>query len=83
LDKGGFDQTMLGPLRTAAQQGSADAVGLVSDAMIEAFYLAGTQAQCRARLEEYRAAGVDIPLLLPRLEDYARVVDALRPAAGA
>jgi 5,10-methylenetetrahydromethanopterin reductase len=81
LDKGGFDQAMLGPLRTAAQQGNADTAGLVSDAMVEAFYLAGTPAQCAARLEEYRAAGVDMPLLLPRLEDYARVVEALRPAA--
>jgi 5,10-methylenetetrahydromethanopterin reductase len=83
LDKGGFDRTLLGPLRTAAQRGSADAVSLVSDAMVEAFYLAGTPAQCRARLEEYQAAGVDMPLLLPRLEDYAHVVEALRPAAGA
>jgi 5,10-methylenetetrahydromethanopterin reductase len=83
LDKGGFDQTILGPLRTAARQGSAAAVNLVSDAMVEAFYLAGTPAQCTTRLEEYRAAGVDVPLLLPRLEDYAPVVEAFRPAAGA
>jgi 5,10-methylenetetrahydromethanopterin reductase len=83
LDKGGFDQAMLGPLRAAAQQGSADAVSLVSDAMVEAFYLAGTQAQCTTRLAEYRAAGVDVPLLLPRLEDYAPVVEAFRLAADA
>jgi 5,10-methylenetetrahydromethanopterin reductase len=83
LAKGGFDPAVLGPLRAAAQQGRADAVDLVSDAMVEAFYLAGTAVQCRARLEEYRAAGVELPLLLPRLEDYATVVEALRPPPGA
>jgi 5,10-methylenetetrahydromethanopterin reductase len=82
LDKGGFDPTILGPLRAAAQPESPDAVSLVSDAMVEAFYLTGTQAQCIARLEEYCAAGVDLPLLLPRLEDYAGVVEAFRPASG-
>jgi 5,10-methylenetetrahydromethanopterin reductase len=83
LDKGGFDPALLGPLRAAAQRESAAAVSLVSDAMVEAFYLAGTRAQCAARLEEYCAAGVDLPLLLPRLEDYAAVVEAFRPASGA
>ena len=66
LDKGGFDPAMLGALRTAAAQGrQAEATSLVSEAMVEAFYLAGTASQCRARLAEYRAAGVDLPLLLP------------------
>jgi 5,10-methylenetetrahydromethanopterin reductase len=66
-------------LRTAAAQGrQAEATSLVSEAMVEAFYLAGTAAQCRARLAEYRAAGVDLPLLLPRLEDYHATVEALR-----
>jgi alkanesulfonate monooxygenase SsuD/methylene tetrahydromethanopterin reductase-like flavin-dependent oxidoreductase (luciferase family) len=44
--------------------------------MVEAFYLVGTAAQCRERLAEYRAAGVALPLLLPRLEDYAAVAAA-------
>jgi alkanesulfonate monooxygenase SsuD/methylene tetrahydromethanopterin reductase-like flavin-dependent oxidoreductase (luciferase family) len=79
LDKGGFDPTILGALRTAAAQGrQAEATSLVSEAMVEAFYLAGTASQCRVRLEEYRAAGVDLPLLLPRLEDYHATVEALR-----
>ena len=78
LDKGGFDPALLGPLRAAAAQGrQAEAVHLVSEAMVEAFYLAGTAAHCRARLAEYRAAGVDLPLLLPRLEDYQAAVEAL------
>src|SRR6266704_3045063 len=79
LDKGGFDPALLEPLRTAAAQGrQAEAASLVSEAMVEAFYLAGTATHCRARLAEYRAAGVDLPLLLPRLEDYQATVEALR-----
>src|SRR5262252_2626889 len=84
LDKGGFDPAILGALRTAAAQGrQAEAASLVSEAMVEAFYLAGTASQCRVRVAEYRAAGVDMPLLLPRLEDYHRTVEALRDSASA
>lgn len=83
LAKGGFDPALLEPLRAAAAQGrQAEAASLVSEAMVEAFYLAGTAAQCRARLAEYRAAGVDLPLLLPRLEDYQATVEALRGAGS-
>jgi 5,10-methylenetetrahydromethanopterin reductase len=83
LDKGGFDPAMLGALRTAAAQGrQAEAASLVSEAMVEAFYLAGTASQCRARVAEYRAAGVELPLLLPRLEDYQATVEALRNDAS-
>jgi len=78
LHKGGFDPALLGPLRTAAAQGrQAEAASLVSEAMVEAFYLAGSAAHCRVRLAEYCAAGVDLPLLLPRLEDYQATVEAL------
>ena len=83
LHKGGFDPALLGPLRTAAAQGrQAEAASLVSEAMVEAFYLAGTATHCRARLAEYRAAGVDLPLLLPRLEDYQATVEALHSEAS-
>jgi 5,10-methylenetetrahydromethanopterin reductase len=78
LQKGGFDADLLGPLRAAHTTGT-DASHLISDAMVEAFYVAGDATQCRARLAAYRAAGVDLPLVLPRLEDYATVADALRP----
>lgn len=77
LAKGGFDPAILAPLRSAVAQGrQAEAVSLVSAAMVEAFYLAGTAAHCRQRLAEYRAAGVDLPLLLPRLEEYHATVEA-------
>ena len=79
LAQGGFDPGILEPLRGAASRSDAAAVELVSDDMVEAFYLVGDAATCRARIADYRDAGVDAPLLLPRLEDYMRVVEALRP----
>lgn len=79
LAQGGFDPGILEPLRGAASRSDATAVELVSDDMVEAFYLVGDAATCRARIADYRDAGVDAPLLLPRLEDYMRVVEALRP----
>ena len=80
LEKGGFDPSILGPLRESyATDGSTEAVNLITDEMVASFYLIGSEEQCRQRIAEYRAAGVDLPLILPRLEDYARVADAFRP----
>ncbi len=44
----------------------------VSDAMIDATSIAGTPAQCRARVAEYRQSGIDVPILSP----YSRGPDA-------
>lgn len=44
----------------------------VSDALIDATSIAGTPEQCRARIAEYRAAGLDLPILSP----YARGPDS-------
>jgi 5,10-methylenetetrahydromethanopterin reductase len=40
----------------------------VSDALIDATSIAGTPAECRARIEAYRQSGIDLPILSP----YAR-----------
>ena len=80
LDKGGFDPDILPHLRsTVESEGEKAAVHLVSDTMVEAFYVVGNAAQCRERITAYCQAGVEEPLLLPRLHDYAHVADALRP----
>ncbi len=78
LEKGGLDPTILGPLRALAEKDPQEATRLISDEMVESFYLVGSVEKCRERLAEYRQAGVKLPLLLPRLEDYARVAWALR-----
>ena len=84
LDKGGFDPSILDPLRDSyAEDGGTAAVELIGDDMVEAFYLLGPEDACRRRVAEYRQAGVDLPLLLPRLEDFARTADAFRPDRAA
>jgi|SRR5581483_3438867 len=78
LDKGGFDPSILTPLReTIKKDGEKAAVHLITDAMVDAFYIVGTATQCRERIAEYRQAGVNSPLLLPRLEDYRKVAEML------
>ena len=76
LEKGGFDPSILGPLRAST---SEDAASLISDELVEAFYVLGPAERCRERVAEYREAGVDLPLLLPRLDAYAGVVRELAP----
>ena len=78
LEKGGFDPGILTSLRASVKEdGGRDAVGLISDEMVDSFYVVGSPERCRERTEEYREAGVDLPLLLPRLEDYALVAASL------
>ena len=71
LEKGGFDPSILKPLRaTIKNDGEKAAVPLITDAMVDAFYIVGSATQCQERIAEYRQAGVMTPLLLPRLENY-------------
>jgi 5,10-methylenetetrahydromethanopterin reductase len=79
LEKGGFDPQVLPILRhTVAEQGEPAGVRYITDAMVEAFYVVGSAAQCRQRVAAYRQSGVTHPLLLPRLADYRAVVDTFR-----
>jgi 5,10-methylenetetrahydromethanopterin reductase len=74
LEKGGFDPSILKPLRASVQQDrGASAVDLISDEMVDAFYLVGSEEHCKKRVAAYRDAGVDSPLLLPRLEDFENI----------
>lgn len=82
LERGGFDPGILPELRATAEgRGEKAAVGLITEEMVEAFYLLGDAATCRRRIAEYREAGVEHALLLPRLEDYESAVEALGPRA--
>jgi probable F420-dependent oxidoreductase len=53
-------------LEAAWARGDADgAVSLINPRMIRALTVYGTAAECRARLAEYRAAGLDLPIVAP------------------
>ena len=78
LEKGGYDPSILPALRESVNQdGGRDAVSLISDDMVDSFYVVGPPERCKERIEEYRRVGVDLPLLLPRLEDYKQVATTL------
>ena len=74
LEKGGFDTSILEELRASTDE---DGARLITDDMVDSFYLVGSEAQCRERIAQYRDAGVDRPLLLPQLDDYERVAASL------
>ncbi|MXZ63394.1 MAG: LLM class flavin-dependent oxidoreductase [Chloroflexi bacterium] len=77
---GGLALGNLDALRAADAAGDRDAgAQLISDEVAEACALVGDAGRIRERIEEYREAGVEHPLLLPRLPDFEEVADALAP----
>jgi probable F420-dependent oxidoreductase len=72
-------------IQAAWQKGDRDgAARAVPDAMAAAVGLVGTPAECRARIEEYRGAGLALPIISPRARGKGAretVVAALRACA--
>ena len=58
--------------RAWAAGDAAGAARAVTDEMIAATGIAGTAAECRERLDSYRDAGLDLPIISP----FARGPDA-------
>ena len=62
----GVTEERLGPMKKAWNKGDiAGAKQLVPDEAIEALAVAGTEGHARERIEEYRKAGVTLPILIP------------------
>jgi len=63
------------------------AAAAVSDALIDASGIAGTPAECRAKIEQVRASGIDVPLIAPFAKgpnaqaEIEAVIRALAPEA--
>jgi 5,10-methylenetetrahydromethanopterin reductase len=51
-------------MEAVARRDLERAAGLVSDEAVDAFAIGGTPRECRARLEEYIAAGIEEPVLV-------------------
>lgn len=80
LEHGGFDPSILGPVRQHIESGDeAGAAHYVSEELARACYLLGDASECRRRIQEYIDAGVDTPLLLPRLEAFEQTCQELAP----
>ncbi|MDX6685333.1 MAG: 5,10-methylenetetrahydromethanopterin reductase, partial [Baekduia sp.] len=59
------------------------ATQLVPEAAIDLLAAAGTPEQCRKRLDEYRAAGIDTVVLAPVEGTIETAIELLSPAAPA
>jgi probable F420-dependent oxidoreductase len=72
-------------VKAAWDRGDRDAAArLVPDELIDAVALAGTPAECRGKIERYRASGIALPIVSPRgggSDPKARVLAALRACA--
>jgi probable F420-dependent oxidoreductase len=84
LGEAGFAEAVAA-VKAAWDRGDRDgAARLVPDGLIDAVALAGTPAECRDRIERYRASGIALPIVSPRgggPDAKARVVAALRGCA--
>lgn len=71
----GFADELLARVRAAvADGGIAAGLPYVTDDMVRAVTVAGTPDECRVRIDDYRAAGVGLPILFP-LGDLRHAID--------
>jgi 5,10-methylenetetrahydromethanopterin reductase len=62
-------------------EGLEAAARLIPDSVVDTLAAAGTPAECFERLDEYRAAGIDLPVLAPVEGLIESTIDQLSPAA--
>lgn len=75
----GLDPELVSATRAAFDAGGLDAaLAVLPRSVVDLLCAAGTPAECQERLEEYRAAGVDVPVLLALEGSVDLVVDTLR-----
>jgi 5,10-methylenetetrahydromethanopterin reductase len=62
----GLPQDLLAAARAAFQSGGLDAAAsFIGDDVVDALSAAGTPDECRARLDDYRRAGITLPVVIP------------------
>ena len=59
----------------------AELAALVPDRVVDAVAVLGTAEQCKDRLEEYREAGITLPIVTPRESSKEQVIEAIRALA--
>ena len=60
-------------------QNMAEIYKMITDDMVDQYYVIGDQTHCVKRINQYIDAGVQSPLLLPRLNDFVNVAEKLNP----
>lgn len=74
----GLDPEFLARIGAVAESsGVAQVLPLLSDDLVCRFAVCGTGEQCRDRIGEYRAAGVDLPILFSEPNSFEKVIRAV------
>ena len=84
IAESGFPDAALA-IREAWDRGDREgAARRVPDALVGAVSVAGTPAECRERVEQYRRAGLPLPIISPRVsgpDGKRAALDAIRACA--
>ena len=84
LARSGFEAPAA-KIMEAAKRRDADAMtAAVSEEMVDALALVGPESRCHDRLEQYRRAGGEVPIVVPNAveEDYSAAVRRVLKAFG-
>jgi len=77
----GVDAELMAAMRERAVHDGVEAsASLLSDELISRHAVCGTAAECRERIAEYRAAGLELPILFPVAGSLERSIDDLAGA---
>ena len=75
----GVDADVVEQTREAFNEGGVEAAtGVMPLEVVDLLAAAGTPAECQARIDEYRSAGVDLPILIALGDSIELAVDTLR-----
>jgi alkanesulfonate monooxygenase SsuD/methylene tetrahydromethanopterin reductase-like flavin-dependent oxidoreductase (luciferase family) len=76
LSRNGFEAEARGVADGFARRSYESAASAVSDKLIDSIAIAGPLSRCLERIEEYRAAGAELPIIVPNVvnEDYVTAV---------
>ncbi len=76
-----FSEAELAPIRAAMAAGGPEAAARqVSDEMVDELTCSGTPAECRARIEERRDAGLAVPIIFPIFGDVPMILTEMAQA---
>ncbi|MCS7138221.1 MAG: LLM class flavin-dependent oxidoreductase [Candidatus Caldarchaeum sp.] len=75
IEASGIDLDEIKPLRLAVDKNKPDEIEKhVKNEWVDMLTASGTPAECRERLEEYRKAGVQLPLVVPIGKNYLEII---------
>lgn len=76
----GLPEDLIAEARRAFEKdGQAEAATYIDDDVVDFLTASGTPEECRRRIEDYRAAGVEMPILMPLEPKVQMAVETLGP----